>query len=120
MIRSGDGGILYMASVAAVQTVAGGSSYAAFRAGLNMLANVAHQELADCGIRTVALAPGLTVTRGMRAIVTDEHIARVAANYPGGRIGEPDDLVAWAVSLCGDAANHLSGTVTMVRPPVTR
>ncbi len=120
MIRSGGGRILYMSSIAAVQTVAGGSVYSASKAGLNMLANVAHQELADRGIRTVALAPGLTDTPGMRAIVTDEHIARVAANYPGGRIGEPDDLVAWTVFLCSDAAHHLSGTVITVRPPVTR
>ena len=32
---------------------------------INILANVVHQELADDGIRTVALAPGLTDTPGM-------------------------------------------------------
>jgi NAD(P)-dependent dehydrogenase (short-subunit alcohol dehydrogenase family) len=37
----------------------------------------------------------------------------------GGRLGQPEDLVALAVSLCSDAANHLSGTVITVRPPVS-
>jgi 3-oxoacyl-[acyl-carrier protein] reductase len=55
----------------------------------------------------------------MRAIVGQEHLDRVAA-YPGGRIGEPEDIVALANVLCSDAASHLSGTVSTVRPPVTR
>jgi 3-oxoacyl-[acyl-carrier protein] reductase len=85
-----------------------------------MLADVVHQELADEGVRTVAIAPGLTVTRGMRDIVSDEHLRTVAANYPGGRIGEPDDLVGLTAFLCSDLADHLSGTVITVRPAVTR
>jgi NAD(P)-dependent dehydrogenase (short-subunit alcohol dehydrogenase family) len=47
-------------------------------------------------------------------------LGRVAASYPGGRIGEPGDIVALASFLCRDAASHLSGTVITVRPPVTR
>ena len=65
-----------------------------------------HQELADDGIRTVALAPGLTDTPGMRAIVGEEYIARVAGQYPGGRIGQlnlpfstPEETAAMAVTF---------------------
>jgi Enoyl-(Acyl carrier protein) reductase len=78
------------------------------------------RELADDGIRTVALAPGLTDTPGMRDIVDDAYIERVAANYPGGRLGQPEDIVGLAVFLCSEAASHLSGTVLTVRLPVTR
>jgi NAD(P)-dependent dehydrogenase (short-subunit alcohol dehydrogenase family) len=120
MIRDGGGRIIYLSSVAGVQAGPGGAPYGGSKAAVNILANVVHQELADDGIRTVALAPGLTYTPGMRDIVSDEHIARVAANYPGGRLGQPEDLVALAAFLCSDAANHLSGTVITVRPPVTR
>jgi NAD(P)-dependent dehydrogenase (short-subunit alcohol dehydrogenase family) len=56
----------------------------------------------------------------MREIVTEEHAARVAANYPGGRIGEPDDIVALVNFPRSDAASHLSGTVITVRPPIIR
>ncbi|GAA1977294.1 SDR family oxidoreductase [Amycolatopsis minnesotensis] len=90
------------------------------KAAVNILANVVHRELAGDGIRTVALAPGLTHTPGMREIVGDAQIERGAANYPGGRIGQPEDLVPLTAFRCGDAANHRSGAVLTVRPPITR
>jgi NAD(P)-dependent dehydrogenase (short-subunit alcohol dehydrogenase family) len=120
MIRGGGGRIIYMSSIGAVQSTPGGSAYSASKAGLNMLTNVVHQELADDGVRTVAIAPGLTVTPGMRQIVSDAHVEHVRANYPGGRVGEPEDLVGLAAFLCSDLAEHLSGTVITVRPAVTR
>jgi len=120
MIRSGGGRIVYVSSIAAVQSAPGGAAYGASKAALNVLANVAHLELADSGIRTVALAPGLTYTPGMREIVSDAHLERVAANYPGGRIGQPEDIVALTTFLCSSAADHLSGTVITVRPQVVR
>ncbi len=120
MIRSGGGRIVYISSIGAVQHVAGGAPYGGSKAALNVLSNVVHQELADDGIRTVAIAPGLTYSPGMRNVVDDAHLKKVAANYPGGRIGEPEDLVPLTAFLCSDAANHLSGTVITVRPAVTR
>ena len=120
MIRGGGGRIIYLSSAAGVQSNQGGAPYGGSKAAINILANVAHQELADDGIRTVAIAPGLTVTPGMRDIVNDEYIQNVASRYPGGRVGQPEDLVALTTFLCSEAANHISGTVIMVRPPVNR
>jgi NAD(P)-dependent dehydrogenase (short-subunit alcohol dehydrogenase family) len=120
MIRGGGGRIIYLSSAAGVQSSKGGAPYGGSKAAINILANVAHQELADDGIRTVAIAPGLTVTPGMREIVSDDYIESVASRYPGGRVGQPEDIVALATFLCSNAANHLSGTVIMVRPTVNR
>jgi NAD(P)-dependent dehydrogenase (short-subunit alcohol dehydrogenase family) len=120
MIRGGGGRIVYLSSVMGAQPGPGGAPYGGSKAAINILANVVHQELADDGIRTVALAPGLTDTPGMRAIVGEEYIARVAGQYPGGRVGQPEDIVALTTFLCSDAASHLSGTVITVRPPVYR
>jgi len=120
MIRGGGGRIIYLSSAGAIQSGKGGAPYGGSKAAINILANVAHQELADDGIRTVAIAPGLTVTPGMRDIVSDDYIQSVASRYPGGRVGQPEDLVALTTFLCSDAANHLSGTVIMVRPTVNR
>jgi NAD(P)-dependent dehydrogenase (short-subunit alcohol dehydrogenase family) len=119
MIAGGGGRIIYMTSIAGSQASAGGSAYAAAKAGLNMLTAVVHQELADDGVRAIAIAPGLTETPGMEAIMTPEHRTRVAAAYPGRRIGQPQDIVGLTVFLCSDASEHLSGTVITVRPPVT-
>jgi NAD(P)-dependent dehydrogenase (short-subunit alcohol dehydrogenase family) len=120
MIRGGGGRIVYLTSIAGVQSSPGGSAYGGSKAALNILSNVVHQELADDGIRTVAVAPGLTVTPGMREIVTDEHLTRVAGGYPGGRVGRPEDLVGLTAFLCSAAADHLSGTVITMRPSVVR
>lgn len=119
MIRGGGGRVIYVSSAAGVQSGPGMAHYGGSKAAVNILANVAHQELAADGIRTVAIAPGLTYTPGMRDIVTDEHVERVAAHYPGGRIGQPEDLVGLTTFLCSDAANHLSGSVIYVRPPIS-
>jgi NAD(P)-dependent dehydrogenase (short-subunit alcohol dehydrogenase family) len=116
MIRGGGGRIIYVSSIAGTQSSANGSAYGASKAGVNILADVVHRELADQGIRTVAVAPGLTDTPGMRAIVDDAHLARVAGSCPGGRVGQPEDMVSFAAFLCSDAASHLSGTVLTIRP----
>ena len=58
MIREGGGRIIYLSSALGVQTNPGLASYGASKAAINILSNVAHQELASAGIRTVALAPG--------------------------------------------------------------
>jgi NAD(P)-dependent dehydrogenase (short-subunit alcohol dehydrogenase family) len=115
MIRGG-GRIIYLSSIAGTQAWRGGAPYGGAKAAINILANVAHHELANDGIRTVALAPGLTYSPGMREIVGEQHLARVAASYPGGRIGEADDIVPLTVFLCSDASSHISGTVITVRP----
>lgn len=116
MIGCGGGRIIYISSLIGSQPGPGAAAYSASKAGLNMLANVVHRELLDRGIRTIALAPGLTDTPGMRASITPDHLARVSASYPGGRVGQPEDLVAFAAFLCSDASRHLSGTVLTIRP----
>lgn len=116
MIRGGGGRIIYVSSIAAEQGGAGRSAYGATKAAINNLSNAVHKELADQGIRTTALAPGLTDTPGMREAATEEHVARVAARYPGGRVGQPEDIVPFAAFLCSDAASHLSGTTLNIRP----
>src|SRR5260370_16579391 len=59
MIRGGGGRIIYVTSMIGVQANPGQSAYGATKAGVNILANVAHRALADLRIRTLALAPRL-------------------------------------------------------------
>jgi 3-oxoacyl-[acyl-carrier protein] reductase len=88
----------------------------AAKAGLITLANLAHRELAGQGIRTAALAPGLIDTPGMRKSVDKAYLDRIAADYPGGQLARPEDVVPFATFLCSDAANLLSGTLLSIRP----
>jgi NAD(P)-dependent dehydrogenase (short-subunit alcohol dehydrogenase family) len=120
MFRAGGGRIIYLSSAIGVQANPGQAAYGGSKAAVNILSNVAHQELADRGIRTIAIAPGLTASPGMHAALGDEYITKVSSAYPGGRLGEPEDVVGLVTFLCSDAADHLSGTVITVRPPTNR
>ena len=91
MIRGGGGRIICLSSAMSVQSGPGGAPYGGAKAAINILANVVHSELGGDGIRTVAIAPGLTVTPGLRAMVSDDYIETVSSRYPGGRVGLPDD-----------------------------
>jgi NAD(P)-dependent dehydrogenase (short-subunit alcohol dehydrogenase family) len=119
MIREGGGRIIYLSSTLGVQANPGLAPYGASKAAINILANVAHQELASSGIRTVALAPGLTDTPGMRNSVSNDYIEHISQTYPGRRLAQPQDIVPLTAFLCSPAANELSGTVISVRPPAT-
>ncbi|MFI9276199.1 SDR family NAD(P)-dependent oxidoreductase [Kitasatospora sp. NPDC052896] len=119
MIRGGGGRIIYVSSALGVQPNPGLAAYGGTKAALNILSSVVHQELSGQGIRTVALAPGLTDTPGMRESVGEEYIERIASSYPGGRLGSPEDILPLTAFLCSDAADHLSGTLIAVRPPAT-
>jgi NAD(P)-dependent dehydrogenase (short-subunit alcohol dehydrogenase family) len=117
MIRAGGGRIVYITSMTGVSANVGMAAYGATKAGVNILNNVVHRELSAKGIRTAALAPGLTDTPGLREAFSDEYIDRIAATYPGGRIGQPEDILPLVAFLCSDAARHISGTLLPVRPP---
>ena len=116
MIREGGGRIIYITSMSGVQAGPGMAAYGASKAGVNILNNVVHRELANKGIRTAALAPGLTDTPGLHASFSDDYISRGAAAMPAGRIGQPEDVLPLVAFLCSDAAQHISGTLLPVRP----
>jgi len=103
MIREGGGRILYVSSMICVQANPGQSAYGATKAGVTLLANVTHRELANRGIRTVALAPGLTDTPGIRASVDDDYIDASPQRTPEVNLGS---LTTWLPSPCSSAVRQ--------------
>jgi NAD(P)-dependent dehydrogenase (short-subunit alcohol dehydrogenase family) len=116
MERQGNGRIINMTSSQGVRGTAGLAAYAASKAAIINFTGVLHAETAKIGIRTVAVAPGLIETQGMRQAVNEAHIAQVTSSYPGGKPGQPEDLVGLIEFLVSDAADHLSGTTVFMRP----
>lgn len=112
------GRIIYLSSVGAVQAGPGGAPYGGSKAAVNILTNVAHQELAGDGIRTVAIAPGLTDTPGMRDIQRAgrcwSRCARSPRSRVRGRRGRPDGVFA------GSAAQAVARRVRPRRRSGTR
>ncbi|KRB80453.1 oxidoreductase [Nocardioides sp. Root190] len=88
--------------------------YAAAKAGLDLATRGLGLEVADRGIRVVAVAPGLIDT-DLHATTGDaERVARMAPQIPLGRAGQPEeiaDAVAWLMS---DAASYVTATTLRV------
>ncbi len=64
-------------------------------------------------VRVNAIAPGLVRTELARGLWHDRE-AQVAARIPLGRIGEPEDVAALALTLVSDASSWVTGQVVVV------
>lgn len=117
MIEQGAGRIVNFTSALGVRSMPGGAAYGAAKAAISSFTNTLHQEVAGHGISVSAIAPGLTNTAMANDNMTSEYMRRIAASYPGGRLGQPEDIIGLAHFLLTDASKHVSGSTIFVRPP---
>lgn len=110
MLDTGGGSVIVMGSTAGAQGVGGLTGYATSKHGLVGLARTAALDYAALGIRVNVLAPGPIHTDNLERAGEQARQA-VAAAVRLGRIGEPDDVAAFAVWLCTDAAAFITGAV---------
>jgi NAD(P)-dependent dehydrogenase (short-subunit alcohol dehydrogenase family) len=88
--------------------------YAAAKAGLDLATRGLGLEVADRGIRVVAVAPGLIDTELHATTGDPDRVGRMAPQIPLGRAGQPGeiaDAVAWLMS---DAASYVTATTLRV------
>lgn len=100
MIERGYGRIVNVASVAGKEGNTGSSAYSSAKAAAIGMTKSLGKELAGTGVIANAVTPGVIRTPlAMRT--TPEHIQRLAAKIPMGRIGEPEEvaeIIRWASS----------------------
>ena len=105
----GEGGaILNITSQAAFTGSAGGSAYAAAKAGLLGLTYSLAKELGPRGIRVNCLAPGRIETE-MIAYGTPQQRAKWLEGIPLGRFGQSEDIAQAALFLCSEHAAYITG-----------
>jgi 3-oxoacyl-[acyl-carrier protein] reductase len=109
MIAHGRGSIVTMSSAAGRQPSRANAAYAAAKAGVVMLSKHLAAELGPRGIRVNCLAPSTVVNETMTTTMTEDQRANLAAAFPLGRLGRPDDVAAAAVFLLGEHASWLTG-----------
>ena len=89
--------------------MAGMVAYAASKGALDSFTAGLAREVGHDGIRVNCLRPGTTRTDILGPIGGDEMAARVAANTPLGRLGEPEEIAEAAIWLVSDKASFTHG-----------
>lgn len=110
MIDRGTGGrIINMASMGGKSGAAGQSHYAASKAAVISLTQVAAAELGAHGINVNAMCPGYVLTDMGAATRTEEQVEEWSSLSPLGRLGEEADVANLAFFLASDESSYLTG-----------
>lgn len=88
--------------------------YAAAKAGLDAATRGLGLEVADRGIRVVAVAPGLIETDLHATTGDPERVARMAPQIPLGRAGQPEEIAEAVAWLMSDGASYVTATTLRV------
>ena len=106
-----DGGSIVCVSTAVVaQSSTGLVSYAAMKAGVERMVELAALELGGAGIRVNSVRPGMTRSAATAFMYDTPGVAeQYAAVTPLGRTGEPDDVARVIRFLAGPEAAWITG-----------
>jgi NAD(P)-dependent dehydrogenase (short-subunit alcohol dehydrogenase family) len=116
MMAQGSGAIVNCSSIGGLKGSKGRSAYSASKHAVIGLTRSVAVEYAATGIRINAVCPGIVDTP-MAAFVTGgdpDILARMVAQEPVGRLGEPHEIAAAVVWLCSPAASFMVGHAMVV------
>ncbi|MEO7016216.1 MAG: SDR family oxidoreductase [Leifsonia sp.] len=108
-LTSRAGAIVTMSSSAARQATGANAAYAAAKAGVIGLSRHLAGELAEHGVRVNCLCPATVENHRMRTYLTDDARNQLAAGFPLGRIGQPDDIAAATLFLTSATSAWITG-----------
>ncbi len=113
MMKARWGRIINITSVVGTSGNPGQANYAAAKAGLTGLSKSLAQEVASRGITVNCVAPGLVET-AMTEKLNDEQRARILADVPAGRMGQPEEIAAAVLYLASGEAGYVTGATLHV------
>jgi 3-oxoacyl-[acyl-carrier protein] reductase len=113
MMKARNGRIINITSVVGVSGNAGQANYAAAKAGVIGFTKSLAQEVASRGITVNAIAPGF-INTDMTKALNEDQVAKMTANIPSARLGEPEDIAASTVFLAADESAYVTGTTMHV------
>ena len=107
--------VVFISSIAAIQSDHGHSVYSASKGGLNSAVKALALDGAKKRIRYNAVAPGMVLTNMTKKslIISDSYNRTQESYYPLG-YGKPEDVANSVIFLLSDAARWITGTVITV------
>lgn len=114
MRQQGGGAIVHIASRMAIRVKEEHGAYAASKAGILQLTQMAALEGAPHGIRVNCVCPGFVDTPMTRSGYGDEAFAAWNKACPLGRAGRPDDIARAMLFLASDEASFITGVTLPV------
>ena len=111
MLKQGGGAIVNNTSILGIVGRGNLSIYCAGKHGIIGLTKSLALEYAKVGIRINAVCPGAIETDMLDRVLggNSQIKVKMAAAYPLGRIGTPEDVAKAVVWLCSDAASFITG-----------
>jgi 3-oxoacyl-[acyl-carrier protein] reductase len=109
MIPNGHGTIINMASMGGKVGGPNQAHYAASKAAVISLTQVAAKELGPHGITVNCICPGYVLTEMGAATRTEAMVQEWSAKSPLGRLAEPSDVANMALFLASDEASYCTG-----------
>lgn len=114
MREQGGGAIVHIASRTAIRAKEGHGAYAASKAGILQLTQMAAVEGASHGIRVNCVCPGFIDTPLTRTGYPAEDFAAWNRVCPLGRAGRPDEVARAMLFLASDEASFITGVALPV------
>ena len=113
MMKSRWGRIINIASVVGQAGAAGQANYAASKGGMIAMTKALAQEMGSRGITVNAIAPGYIET-DMTKVLPEDVKAKILAQVPLARIGQPEDIANAVKFLASEEASYITGHVLAV------
>jgi|SRR5882724_2433423 len=112
---NGSGSIVNVSSIASKTPPPGGLVYAGTKGAVDVITRTLALELGPRKIRVNALAPGFTITEGVKSTGAEQAFSEYAlSRTPLGRAGEPDDIAKAAVFLASNDSGWITGEEILV------
>jgi 3-oxoacyl-[acyl-carrier protein] reductase len=108
MIERRSGAIVTMSSSAGRLPGMASPPYAASKAGIGMLTGHLAREFAPQGVRVNCVAPS-AIMNDRLAKAPPEKLREIAAGFPLGRIGTPEDVAIATLYLASESASWITG-----------
>lgn len=113
MMKARYGRIINMSSIIGLRGNAGQANYAAAKAGLLGFTKSVAREFASRNVTCNAICPGFIQT-DMTAKLPEDLKAKLLAEIPLKRLGNPEDIACATAFLCSEEASYITGQVLTI------